>query len=502
MRQVCFGAFLVAVVALVGGGCDNPLVNTDPTVTLSVDNTTILEDGGTATVTATLDSATYQPVTVHLTYGGTAVSGTDYTRSSTTITIPAFKTTGTVRLTGVKNQTYSGDRTILVGMASVAGGNAASGQVSVTLTENEPVPTVTLQVLDGSGNPVTEGSLSEANGTIKVYGWLSSAVSKDVTVNLTLAGTAVKDTNYTASDTKIVIPAGKAVASITLTGVPTQVYDNGLTVVVTIASIDGATEVQTDGKGQLVTVYISDQQDAPTMTLSLNGSAIPASGGMASLVATLSKTIALDATVDISFAGTAVKDTNYSASATTIVIPAGQTSGAILLTAKRDSSQTSDLTIDASAQQVHNATGSGTGEFTVTVLNSTQITNGQNKERGQAFLAYNATLPGVTVTASGLQYKVLTAGTGAKPTATDTVIVKYTGTLVDGTQFDSSNGQTITFGVNQVIAGWTEALQLMPTGSRWMLYIPYDLAYGDQQRSAEITPFSALIFDVELVGIQ
>lgn len=122
---------------------------------------------------------------------------------------------------------------------------------------------------------------------------------------------------------------------------------------------------------------------------------------------------------------------------------------------------------------------------------------------GEAFLAENAKKAGITVTASGLQYEVITQGTGAIPTATSKVKTHYHGTLIDGTVFDSSvkRGQPIDFPVNGVIAGWTEALQLMPVGSKWRLYVPHNLAYGERGAGASIAPFSTLIFDVELIDI-
>ncbi|HLO45942.1 MAG TPA: FKBP-type peptidyl-prolyl cis-trans isomerase [Leadbetterella sp.] len=126
----------------------------------------------------------------------------------------------------------------------------------------------------------------------------------------------------------------------------------------------------------------------------------------------------------------------------------------------------------------------------------------ENKAKGDAFLAQNKTKAGVLTTASGLQYKVVTAGTGLKPVATDKVKVHYHGTLLDGTVFDSSvnRGEPATFGVTQVIQGWIEALQMMPVGSKWTLYIPSDLAYGPQGPPS-IGPNQALIFDVELIEI-
>ena len=130
----------------------------------------------------------------------------------------------------------------------------------------------------------------------------------------------------------------------------------------------------------------------------------------------------------------------------------------------------------------------------------------QNQESiaaGDAFMAENAKKEGVVTLPSGLQYEVIRAGNGAIPADTDQVKVHYHGTLIDGTVFDSSveRGEPATFGVTQVIAGWTEALQLMPVGSKWRLYVPYDLAYGAADRGT-IKPFSNLIFDVELLGIE
>jgi FKBP-type peptidyl-prolyl cis-trans isomerase FklB len=125
------------------------------------------------------------------------------------------------------------------------------------------------------------------------------------------------------------------------------------------------------------------------------------------------------------------------------------------------------------------------------------------KKQGEAFLAENKTKPGVITTASGLQYIVLKEGTGPRPMATDKVKCDYEGKLINGTVFDSSvkQGKPIEFAVNGVIKGWTEALQLMPTGSKYRLFIPSDLAYGEQQMGPDIKPGSTLIFDVTLLEI-
>jgi len=128
----------------------------------------------------------------------------------------------------------------------------------------------------------------------------------------------------------------------------------------------------------------------------------------------------------------------------------------------------------------------------------------ENKAAGEKFLAENAKKEGIKVTASGLQYEVLKVGNGAKPNATDRVTVNYRGTLIDGTEFDSSykRGKPVTFPLNGVIKGWTEGLQLMNVGSKFKFYLPPELAYGSRGAGAKIGPDSTLVFEVELLGIE
>ncbi len=127
-----------------------------------------------------------------------------------------------------------------------------------------------------------------------------------------------------------------------------------------------------------------------------------------------------------------------------------------------------------------------------------------NMKEGAEFLASNKTKEGVVTLPSGLQYKIMKEGTGPKPAATDTVVCNYRGTLLNGKEFDSSykRGQPATFPLNRVIKGWTEAVQLMPVGSKWQLFIPPDLAYGANGAGPDIGPNATLIFEVELMSIQ
>jgi len=133
-----------------------------------------------------------------------------------------------------------------------------------------------------------------------------------------------------------------------------------------------------------------------------------------------------------------------------------------------------------------------------------KVAGEMNKKEGVEFLAANKSKEGIVILPSGLQYKILTEGTGPKPTASDTVVCNYRGTLISGAEFDSSykRGQPASFPVNGVIKGWTEALQLMPVGSKWQLFVPAELGYGDRGAGADIGPGATLIFEVELLSIQ
>jgi FKBP-type peptidyl-prolyl cis-trans isomerase FklB len=132
-----------------------------------------------------------------------------------------------------------------------------------------------------------------------------------------------------------------------------------------------------------------------------------------------------------------------------------------------------------------------------------KVAGDANRKVGETFLAANKSKEGVVALPSGLQYKILKEGTGPKPTASDTVSCNYSGKLINGTEFDSSykRGQPASFPVGGVIKGWTEALQLMPVGSKWQLYIPSDLAYGDRGSPPNIGPAETLIFEVELLSV-
>ena len=142
-------------------------------------------------------------------------------------------------------------------------------------------------------------------------------------------------------------------------------------------------------------------------------------------------------------------------------------------------------------------------KYKETVAAEEKMAIAKNKSAGEAFLAENKKKEGVVVTASGLQYKIITKGSGKKPAAGSNVTVHYKGTLTDGTVFDSSyaRGEAATLSLAQVIKGWQEAVPMMTTGSKWQIYVPADLAYGDRAASEVIGPASTLIFDIELISV-
>ena len=182
--------------------------------------------------------------------------------------------------------------------------------------------------------------------------------------------------------------------------------------------------------------------------------------------------------------------------------------------------QSADLDLDVFVKGMKDALGSGTTllddkeirdtitayskELRVKQEEKNKIIGEKNKKEGEVFLADNAKKPGITTTPSGLQYKVLTDGSGPSPKSNEVVTVNYRGTLIDGTEFDSSykRGQPYTTSVMGVVKGWTEALQMMKVGSKWQLFIPSELAYGPRAGGRDIGPNAVLIFEVELLGIK
>lgn len=300
-----------------------------PAVTLSLSDSPMAEAAGTATVTATLSNPHSSDVTVNLAFSGTATLTDDYTRSGTSIVIPAGQTTGSITLTAVQDTFYENpDETIIVDIETVTNGTEDGvQQVTASIANDDPVPSVSV-TLSVTGTPQ-----AEAGGVAVVTATLSGTHSQLVTVNLATSGTATLTSDYTLSPTSIEIPAGQTIGTATITAVDDSLdEDPDETVIVDIAFVVNGTENEV----QQVTSTITDDDAPPTVALSLSGSPMSEAGGVATVTAGLSAASAQTVTVNLAFDGTASLGTDYLRSGTSIVIPAGSTSASVTLTAVQD----------------------------------------------------------------------------------------------------------------------------------------------------------------------
>ncbi|GAK61589.1 fibronectin type III domain protein [Candidatus Vecturithrix granuli] len=301
-----------------------------PTVTLGLTGSPFAEDGGDATVTATLSAEAGIPVTVNLGFTGTAISGTDYNAPPTSIEIAVGTLSESFTLTGKPDELYEvddtlGDEIIIVEIDTVTNATEDGEQrVTARITDDDDRPTVTLAV-----DPAT---FNETGGTTTVTATLSAVAGIPVTVNFGFSGTATSGTDYTAG-TSIVIPAGEPSATLTITSEHDTQYEPDETIVVDIASVTNADE---DGE-QRVTATITDDDNQPTVTLSVTGSPMAEDGGVATVTATLSNLSVEDVTVTLSFSGGAIGfGVDYTHSGSAILITAGNPTGSITITGKND----------------------------------------------------------------------------------------------------------------------------------------------------------------------
>jgi gliding motility-associated-like protein len=382
-----------------------------PTVTLSIDNATIIENAGIATGTATLSAASGLPVTIDLAYTGTAIgSGTDYTAPTVSIVIPAGSTTGTVVITSVDDAIDEADETVIFDITSVTNG-AESGtqQVTTTITDDDAAPTLTLTV--------DNATIAENAGAATVTATLSAVSGLPVTVDIAYTGTATgAGTDYTAPTVSINIPAGSTTGTAVITSVDDAIDEADETVIVDITSVTNGTESGT----QQVTTAITDDDAAPTVTLSVDNATIDENAGVSTVTATLSAVSGLPVTIDLGIAGTATgSGTDYSASAVTIIIPAGSTTGNITLTAVQDVLYEVDETIDVEITSVTNGTESGTQQVTTTILDDEGLPL-VSLSIDNTTIAENAGIATVTATLDAVTAKDVN------------VNIEFTGTAIDG----------------------------------------------------------------------
>jgi len=378
-----------------------------PTVTLSRNNATIAEAAGTSVITATLSAVSSLPVTVDLDFTGSAMLTSDYTRSSTQIVIAPGQTTGSVTITAVQDTLDEVDELIIVDITAVTNGTEATAQqVTVTITDDDAAPTVTI-----SHNNAT---IAEAAGTSVITATLSAVSSLPVTVNLGFAGTATLTSDYTRTGTQIVIAPGQTAGSVTITAVQDSLDEVGETIIVDITAVTNGTEATP----QQVTVTIVDDDAPPTVTLSRNNAAIAEAAGTSIITATLSALSSLPVTIDLGFAGTATLTSDYTRSGTQIVIPAGQTTGSVTITAVQDTLDEVDETIIVDITNVTNGTEATPAQQVTVTITDDDAAPTVTISRNNATIAEAAGAAIITATISAASSLPVTIDLGFAGSAT------------------------------------------------------------------------------------
>jgi len=331
-----------------------------PTVTLTSSASSVAENGSALTLTATLSGTTSEDVTISLSTSGTGTEGTDYSNISD-ITISAGDTTGTTSFTPTDDSIYEGSETGIVSIDTVSGGSATENgtqAVTITITDNESAPTVTLT---SSASSIAENSGS----SLTLTATLSGTTSEDVTVSLSTSGTGTEGTDYgTVSD--ITISSGSTTGTATFTPTDDNTYEGNETGIIAIDTVSGGSA--TENGTQAVTLTITDNESAPTVTLSSSASNVSEDGSALTLTATLSNATTEDVTVTLSASGTATEGTDY-ANLSNITVSAGDTTGTTALTPTDDTTFEGDetITIDIDSVSGGSASESGTQQVSITL---------------------------------------------------------------------------------------------------------------------------------------
>jgi hypothetical protein len=398
-----------------------------PTVSLSVSTSSIAENSSSSiTLTATLSVATTADVTVAFSVAGTATSGTDYTALSS-ITVSAGSTTGTTTFTPTDDSGVEGDETAVINISSVSGGSATESgtqQVTLTITDDESTATVSLSA---SATSIAENS----GGSITLTATLSVADSADVTVAFSVAGTGTSGTDYTALSS-ITISAGSTTGTTTFTPTDDSVYEGNETAIIDISSVSGGSA--TESGTQQVTLTITEDDSAPTVTLAAGASSIAEnSGSSITLTATLSSATTSTVTVAFSVAGTGTSGTDYTA-LSSITVAAGSTTGTTTFTPTDDSVYEGDETAVIDINSVTNGSESGTQQVTLTIT--------ENESVPTVTLAAGAS----SITENSGSAITLTATLSGTTTSTVTVAFSVAGTATSGTDYTALSSITVSAG--------------------------------------------------------
>ncbi len=380
-----------------------------PTINLAINNATINENGGVATVTATLSAPSSQTITASITLGGSAASGSDYTPSGTLFTFAPGATVATLSFTALSDSIPESNESIVVSLGSLSSGVSAGATTTVSSSiVDTVVPTVTLS--RGSAT-VPEGASTSIVAT------LSQTASQDITVTLGVSGTATSGSDYTLSSTTITILAGSLTGAVNLNSIDDTRDEADLeSVIIDITGVAPGSAATENGT-QSVTVSISDNDAAPSVTgFSISSTSLTESAQAASIVATIGAVSDQPVTINLAATGTATSGSDYVLSANTIVIPAGQTSASITLTTVLDATAEGNETVTIDIASVTNGLENGTRSVQATISNV--ATPGVSLTRvGTGDLAENGTTT-IVATLSQTSSQAITINLGATGTAT------------------------------------------------------------------------------------
>ncbi len=388
---------------VIGTGGFGPLFENNG-VTLTISGTPFDEDGGVATVTATIPGTSANDITINLAFSGTAGTGIDYTPSATSISIPSGSSSGNMTLTGLDDPGDDDDETVIVDVTTVINAlETTPQQQTATITDDDPK--VTLGI---SGSP-----LAEDGGIAIVTATLSTTADEDLTIDLAFSGTATSVSDYVRSADQIIITSGNLAGSINITGVDDSDDDENETVIVDISLVTNGTE---DGTQQVIAV-ITDDDDPPLITLGLSGSPVAENGGMATVTASLASLSNNSITIDLGFSGTATNVTDYTRSGAQIIVAPGGNSGSITITGVDDMVDETNETIIVDITSVTNGTEDGIQQVTATLTDDDDpptVTLGVS----EATIPETGGSSTVTATLSALSEKDVTVDLGFSGTAT------------------------------------------------------------------------------------
>lgn len=328
-----------------------------PTVTVQLSLGTLAESTGSAMLVATLDNISGLDVTVPFAFSGSATLLDDYIISDTQIVIPAGSTSASLTITSVDDALFEGDETVQASVQSVTNASTSGTTTfNATIVDDDATPDLSLTL--------AASNIAETSSTSLVAS-IPSVSGLPVTLTVSLSGTATNGLDYSASTVSLTIPAGQTSASLNLTSIDDTLHEGNETVAINIASVSGASTSST----VLPTLAILDDDTAPTVTFQLDVSTLAEAGGTATLIASLDNVSGLDVTVPFTFSGAATLGTDYTRSASQIVVPAGSTSASLTLTAIDDTLFEDDETVVASVQSVTNAFTTGTTSFSASIQN-------------------------------------------------------------------------------------------------------------------------------------